>query len=222
MSNELVQLESNEFIILKYDHCDIIEGDDKACSFIPCSLYLTNRRLITFPFSNDAKELKAISIFQIESFSLHKVNECQTLFLFYSKNPPIKLFLVENLLGFTKILTKLCKASVIGAQECDKLALKIKKKIEKSNSLSSFFQKEKHEDENDDGRYKRNEGKKINGIEVINDLIDHGEILLFGLIIVVICFLTVLFYYVSFGVCVCSVLFVYVIQNGFRILFSED
>jgi hypothetical protein len=222
-------LNSDEFIIIKDDSCQLIHGSPPKVSLSPSSLYLTNRRVYIEPrFQGKARAQVALASIS----STEETIQNDILVLKLKGQPLVSVFIPdnENQHSFGELILKLAAAAKNSETDCDALSLSLQRRfIECQQSLREFYRlfhaNKNHlvngppTDVPHPGSFQ--EGGAMQAVEFLCDMITFSEYFPLGLIVTLVCILSLVFYFIPFGVVFCGAIFMAMMKIGFSLIFSK-
>lgn len=225
-------LASDEFVISVDTSSHLIQGKGNQFSLTPAHLFLTNRHIFVSPTVQNI-DLVTIQLAEITNMNIHEMNDC--LLLTIQADDEINIFIPdpEQQHAFMEIVTKLVAALSNGQIDCDSLALSLQRRFIESESTTAFYQTVSANKDNLveqppvdqlDSPYEmlnHINPTPIRLLDVVVNLLNLGDFFVFSIFTTIVLLLSVLFYFVPFGVVVCGVTSSVITRKGFQMIFSK-
>jgi hypothetical protein len=218
-------LSSDEFVILRDDTCQLIHGSGPKVSLTPSSLYLTNRRVYIEP-SFQGKARAQVALESIASTEETVQNDI--LILKLKGNPLVSVFIpdTDHQHWFGELILRLATAAKTDEIDCDSLSLSLQRRfLACDGGLREFYRMFSANKDNLLDRPPQpdsfQDGGAMRAIEFLCDLITFSEYFPLGLIVTIVCVLSLVFCFIPFGVVFCGAIFIAMMKIGFNLIFSK-
>jgi hypothetical protein len=228
---ESLSLEPDEFLIIKDDSCQLTHVYQDQTYFHPALLYLTNRRVYIAPSVPNVESV-LVSLDSIQSVAFGHFNDVLGLKIVGSSTLSIFLPDPDHQESFSGLISKLAAAAKSGQIDCDSLSLSLQRRFIQSQSISEFYQLIRGNEDHlvdsppidapqHEGLRSSTEALPVRLIDFLNDLICADEYLTIGFFFTIFSLLSILFYFIPFGVFSCGTIFLLMLRQGFNMIFSK-